>query len=40
VRLATGADGRRFLLIRTEPESRPTSISVILDWSEELRAAK
>ncbi len=29
-------DGR-FLLIRTEPESRPTRVDVMLNWSEELR---
>jgi len=31
------ADGQRFLLIRTEPESRPTRIDVILNWFGELR---
>jgi Tol biopolymer transport system component len=30
-------DGRRFLLIRTDPESRPTRLDVVLNWSEELR---
>jgi hypothetical protein len=31
------ADGQRFLLIRTAPESRPTRLDVVLNWSEELR---
>jgi eukaryotic-like serine/threonine-protein kinase len=31
------ADGERFLLIRTEPESRPTRLDVILNWFDELR---
>ena len=31
-------DGQRFLLLRTEPESRPTRIDVIINWFDELRA--
>ena len=31
------ADGQRFLLIRTAPESRPTRLDLVLNWSEELR---
>ena len=31
------ADGQRFLLIRTEPESRPLRIDVVLNWFDELR---
>jgi serine/threonine-protein kinase len=30
-------DGQRFLLIRTAPESRPTRLDLVLNWSEELR---
>ena len=30
------ADGQRFLLIRTEPESRPIRLDVILNWFEQL----
>ena len=31
------ADGQHFLLIRTEPEARPTRIDVILNWFDDLR---
>ena len=31
------ADGQRFLLIRTQPQSRPVRLDVILNWFEELR---
>jgi dipeptidyl aminopeptidase/acylaminoacyl peptidase len=31
------ADGQRFLVIRTQPESRPTRLDVILNWFDELR---
>ncbi len=31
------ADGQRFLLIRTAPDSRPTRLDLVLNWSEELR---
>ncbi len=31
------ADGQRFLLIRTEPESRPTRLDIILNWFDELK---
>jgi hypothetical protein len=31
------ADGQRFLVIRTNRESRPTRLDVILNWFEELR---
>ena len=31
------ADGQRFLLIRTEPESRPLRLDIILNWFDELR---
>ena len=31
------ADGQRFLLIRTEPESRPIRLDVILNWFDELK---
>ena len=31
------ADGQRFLVIRTERESRPTRLDVILNWFDELR---
>ena len=30
------ADGRKFLFIRPEPESRPTRLDVILNWLPEL----
>jgi hypothetical protein len=30
------ADGRRFLLIRAEPDARPARIDVILNWFPEL----
>ena len=30
-------DGKRFLLIRTDPESRPYRINVITNWTDELR---
>jgi serine/threonine-protein kinase len=30
-------DGQRFLLMRTAPESRPTRLDIVLNWSEELR---
>ena len=31
------ADGQRFLVIRTERESRPTRLDVILNWFDDLR---
>ena len=31
------ADGQRFLLIRTEPDSRPTRLDVVLNWTDTLR---
>ncbi len=31
------ADGRRFVMIRTEVESAPASIHVVLNWAEELK---
>jgi hypothetical protein len=31
------ADGQRLLLIRTDPDSRPTRVDVILNWFDELR---
>jgi Tol biopolymer transport system component len=31
------ADGEKFLLIRTEPESRPTRLDVVLNWTEALK---
>ena len=31
------ADGQRFLLIRTEPDSRPVRLDIILNWFDELR---
>ncbi len=31
------ADGQRFLLIRTEPASRPVRLDIILNWFEELK---
>lgn len=31
------ADGQRFLLIRTEAESRPTRLDVVVNWVEELK---
>jgi serine/threonine-protein kinase len=30
-------DGQKFLLIRTAPESRPTRLDLVLNWSDELR---
>jgi hypothetical protein len=29
-------DGKRFLMIRRDPESAPRQLNVILNWSEEL----
>jgi len=31
------ADGQKFLLIRTEPASRPLRLDIILNWFDELR---
>jgi eukaryotic-like serine/threonine-protein kinase len=31
------ADGQRFLLVRSAPESRPTRLDLVLNWSEEVR---
>jgi dipeptidyl aminopeptidase/acylaminoacyl peptidase len=31
------ADGQRFLVIRTDRESRPTRLDVILNWFDDLR---
>ena len=31
-------DGQRFLLIRTEPSSRPLRLDVIVNWLDELKA--
>jgi dipeptidyl aminopeptidase/acylaminoacyl peptidase len=31
------ADGQRFLLIRTDPDSRPVRLDIILNWFDELR---
>ncbi len=31
-------DGQRFLMIRSEEESAPTRIHVVLNWAEELKA--
>jgi hypothetical protein len=30
-------NGQRFLLIRTEPESRPTRLDIVLNWFEQLK---
>jgi Tol biopolymer transport system component len=30
-------DGQRFLLIRTEPQSRPTRLDIVLNWTDELK---
>jgi eukaryotic-like serine/threonine-protein kinase len=35
---AASPDGKRFVFIRTEPDSQPTRLNVIVNWFEELKA--
>jgi len=35
---AASPDGKRFVFFRTEPDSQPTRLNVIVNWFEELKA--